>query len=497
MNKYILKALMCAALAAPVLTSCELDQYPADSLPSEQTWQTMTDAANHRNGLLAALRSNANGYAGVMEAQTDLFNIKSYGTDYQQVHTWTFTTSQFSGDGLWSGSYNLVTNANDILNNIDKIHTETAEQKAEIRKIKAFAYFSRAWAMSRMAVRYCQNYDPATAASTLGLPIVKVVDPSYKPSRSSLAATYEMIVEDIDSAKTHFGDPTNTDYSEPNYNVAEALEARVYLDMKEYDKAIATVNDLLKRYHVYASSAAKEGLANMWSSDYAELGTELIYQPIYTTGERASLYGIYKSYDDVKGYYTSTYVPTQGLYSMYTRADRRQQIYFKREQLMAGSVKTSGYILNKFPGNSELLTSNDNALTTFINMPKPFRTAELYLIAAEASYKKDGTGASYLNTLRQSRGLSAVSHTGEELWQDIKDEWVREFCGEGYRLNCLKRWGEGFTRMAPQSFAAGFLSTYQDCQNLKVSADNYRFVWEIPSQDLQANKNLQRNWPSN
>lgn len=497
MNKYILKTLLCSALAMPVLTSCELDQFPATSLPSEQSWQTMTDATNHKNGLLAAIRGVANGYAGAQEAQADLFNMKSYNTSYQQLHTWTFTATQFDGDGLWSSNYNLVVNACDIIDNIDKVDATTDAEKASIKYIKGLAYFARAYAMSTLAVRYCQNYDPATADATLGLPIVKHVDASAKPSRATLAATYAFILEDIQAAKDNLNDPANLDYSEPSYNTAEALLARVSLNMKDYDGAINAVKDMLTRYHVFTSAESKEGLTNLWTNDFAEVGTELIYQPIYTQGERANNYGMYISYDDVKEHYTPDFLPTKGLINMFERGDRRQRIYFKNNTaLMAGAVKTTGTMFNKFPGNPELVTDNDNAATTFLNMPKPFRTAELYLIAAEASCKKDGTGSEYLNTLRQSRGLSAVSHTGDELMQDIKDEWVREFCGEGFRLNCLKRWGDGFSRMAPQTFPAGYLSTYIDCQNLSVTADNYRFVWEIPSQDLQANKNLKRNWPT-
>ena len=40
----------------------------------------------------------------------------------------------------------------------------------------------------------------------------------------------------------------------------------------------------------------------------------------------------------------------------------------------------------------------------------------------------------------------------------------------------------------------GILNKQPGFQNLTVGADNFRFVWEIPSQDLQANKNLVSNW---
>ena len=62
MNKYIFKTILSAALAFPVLTSCELDQYPAGTIPAEEAWQSTDDANNFYIGLLSYLRS----YAGTL-----------------------------------------------------------------------------------------------------------------------------------------------------------------------------------------------------------------------------------------------------------------------------------------------------------------------------------------------------------------------------------------------------------------------------------------------
>ena len=56
MNKYIVKAMLFGAVAFGGLTSCELDQYPETSLPTDQTWQKLSDAANYNIGLKAAVR---------------------------------------------------------------------------------------------------------------------------------------------------------------------------------------------------------------------------------------------------------------------------------------------------------------------------------------------------------------------------------------------------------------------------------------------------------
>ncbi len=497
MNKYIIKALLCSALAVPVLTSCELDQYPTTSLPSEQSWQTLTDASTHQNGLLALLRGVSSGTGTVQEVQTDLFNQVSNSVSYNMIHNWSFTTNQFEGDGLYSGNYSLITNANDILNNIDKIKFETEGDSTYYGAYtKGLAYFGRAWAYATMAARYCKNYTAETAATTPGMPLVTKVDVSLKPSRSSLADTYAFILSDIESAKKYMNDKDETDFTQPHYYTAVALEARVYLQMQDYEKALQAAQQVMD---VYELCTTKDALTALWTEDNAEDRTELIYQPVYTTLERSSLYGAFISHHATKAYYTPDFVPTQGLMDLYKRGDRRQNLFFKKDALMSGSYITTAYFLNKFPGNESLLTDKDNATTSFYNMPKPFRTAEMYLIAAEAEYKlgEMGKALEYLNTLRSSRGASKLTSTGDQLYSDIKDEWTREFVGEGFRLNNLKRWGDGFTRMKEQTLPAGFLRTEGNVLGQTIAADNYRFVWEFPANDLQANKNLERNWPSN
>ena len=129
MNRNIIKALLCSALAVPVLTSCELDQYPDTYIPTEQSWQTLKDAENYNNGILASIRGISYGAGSVGEVQTDLFNLRNTAIDLYQVHTWTFTNTQFDGDGLWSGSYNVISNANNVINNIDKVKVETEAER--------------------------------------------------------------------------------------------------------------------------------------------------------------------------------------------------------------------------------------------------------------------------------------------------------------------------------------------------------------------------------
>lgn len=488
MNKYILKTFLLSALAVPAMTSCELDQFPETSLTTETSWSQVSDADNYNTGLLSNLRAVAGGtHAYVSEVQSDLFNARRGTAEQNQVHQWTFTTSQFDGDYVWKDNYNLISNANNIINNIDKIVVDPeSEDAVTLRHYKGTAYFARAFAYANMVVRYCKEYDPATAAATLGLPIVKTVDVNAKPSRSSLETTYLQIKGDIREARTMLADAPADNYAVPNIDAVNALDARVSLNMKDYENAISLSTDLMAKYPLISDA---DEFADMWLYDE---GSEIIYQPLQTVDERSNPYStIFIMFDAATNAYNPYYLPSQGLLDLYEDNDIRGYAYFAQVPVSANDmVDDNGVIFAKFPGNPALKKQQ----TDFFNMTKVFRSAELYLIAAEASYRLNGTDGGYLNALRSKRGASAVNATGEVLWSQIKNEWIREMVGEGFRLDCLKRWHEGFSRMAPQPLPGEMFISTSGYLDLTVDADNEKFVWEIPAQDLQANKNLVRNW---
>ena len=149
-------------------------------------------------------------------------------------------------------------------------------------------------------------------------------------------------------------------------------------------------------------------------------------------------------------------VPTQGLIDLYEDEDMRLYTYFAANGAVAGDIVDENVVtFKKFPGNPDLVKSRPES--EFYNMTKELRVGEMYLIAAEASYMKDGSGLSYLNALRTKRGASALDVSGNMLLGQIKNEWAREMCGEGFRLDCLKRWGDGCKRMKAQNCVEGYL----------------------------------------
>lgn len=557
MNKYILSTLLCTALSAPLFTSCELDQMPYNSLPSEETWQNLEQVQRHYLGLQSSIRSVSGGSISyITDIQADLFNATAGAASYNRIHQWTFTGEQFEGDAVWANNYSLVNEANDILGHIGNFEGYLPEvipstndslfKGAQVAHTKAAAYFAIAYAYSNMVVRYAKDYEPATAATELGLPILRKVDDQAKPARATLKETYDFIYENIQNALDYYelqdeyvssfkDDPATPGKNEANllrsdwdekysniYNTSTystlALKTRVDLYTHNFDEAIELSQDLIN-IGTYSLQPSNQ-LIYQWVLDGdndGSLQSEIILMPLQTTDERTGSYGLFVSYDVrydelnqqyyIHGFNPS-YIPTRGLIDLYEDNDSRKQIYF-HDNLRFGDMNLTstsngaegeGLSFWKFPGNPNLLKTPGEWSSVICNMAKSFRIAEQYLIIAESCLRKDnideGRARTILNELRSQRGASSIGDevSGADLMKEMKDEWTREFVGEGFRLDCLKRWHEGFKRMKSQQFDQPLLINNPGYQNLDIAADNIRFVWEIPVQDLQTNPNLVPNW---
>jgi len=118
------------------------------------------------------------------------------------------------------------------------------------------------------------------------------------------------------------------------------------------------------------------------------------------------------------------------------------------------------------------------------------RAAEAYLIAAEAELRADNalsdTGLGYINALRSRAHAKSVSK--EECTLDfILDERSRELYHEGFRRTDLIRYGY---------FTSGDINHLWDWKGGVQNGqgfEEYRNLFAIPSEDINANPNLKQN----
>ena len=444
MNKIVLGTLF-SAMA--VLTACDLDKYPETNISTETAWQTIDDATRFETGLYSFLQTiNGGLYIYAADYQSDLFNC------------------------------------NNIINNIDNIVLESEDEQQKAKNIKGTAYLIRALCYHTLAVRFAKDYEPETASSDLGLPLVLDVDPNAKPSRSSLADTYKQIKSDITEARKLMTTEGASNSIYLTTDVIDALEARVDL----YAEAVTISESLINKYPL---STTKDNLSKVFLNDE---GSEIIYKVFLSIDERTNELPYYLYWNTSINSYSPDFVPSQWVIDLYEDNDIRKDTYFLRTKVVCGDKSADNiYMLNKYPGNPDLKTTTYE----YYNMPKLFRSAEFYLIAAEASYKEGNEPAAlgYLNDLRTQRGASSLNNkSGDELFKSIKEEWIREYIGEGMRLNDLKRWHDGFQRHDPQDL--NILSIGTGMESLNINSENQKFVWEIPANDQNANSNLSPNW---
>ena len=118
------------------------------------------------------------------------------------------------------------------------------------------------------------------------------------------------------------------------------------------------------------------------------------------------------------------------------------------------------------------------------------RSAEAYLIAAEADARLNGgtasaTGTGYINALRQRANTTNLSSCSLE---QILDERSRELYFEGFRRTDLIRYGYFGGNSSGQ-----YLWEWKGGSQNGASLPAFRNLFAIPAEDINANPNLVQN----
>lgn len=484
--KNILKCL----LVSLVLIGCDdLERFPFDAIEQTQSFQTVSDAATWNTGLYASLRGVVyGGYTFTTDVQADQLNATTdYGNRNGAPHRWQgFLADDGALRNQWAGYYNRITNINVALEGFETIVTEDADEVDELNLYRAEAYLARAFYYHNLVVRFAKDYDPSSASSDLGVPILLDYDIEARPSRSTVEEVYQQILLDIDAARPSLSQiPGESGAQRFNIDILRALEARVRFYMRDWQGA-KTLADQLINSGKYPLITDEATFSNMWVNDFSQ---EVIMQLFVSApNELANTNDIYLRYNGAEDYFSPDFVPSQWVVDMYQDEDIRKNVYFTNDELVnIGGVDYSDiWIVNKYPGNPELFTS---ANTNYQHAPKVFRIAEMYLISAESALNIPGANAlTPLNALREARNLDAVNVSGDALETAVRDERFRELAFEGFRLDDLKRWDQGFTRRDPQNIL--MLEQGANFITKSVEATDPKFIWGIPTYDVTINPNL-------
>jgi len=494
--KNILKILSLTAVIALTSVSCELNRYPYSAIEQSHSFVTLRDAGSFNTGLYVSFRSAIYGlYMFSTDVQADLLNATlDYGNRNGFPHKWTpLLADDYTIRDTWRYQYAAISNINNLLNNAGQIPIASPAEQATMDKYLGEAYLMRAYFYHQLVLRFAKDYEPATAATDPGVPIVLTYDLFFKPLRSTVEQVYQQILADIGKAETLLAaSPGAQNSPKITIDCVTALKARVYLCMHNWTATVTAANSLITS-GTYPLITVAATFKSMWSADGTPVGSgaETILQLAASQpSELGNANSIYLGYNATSTKYTPDFVPEQWVIDMYGAGDIRKAAYLEQKAVyVMGTNYPNFWCINKYPGNPALFTG---ASTNYQHKPKVFRVAEMYLISAEAAAQTPATEANALTTLnllRTARGATVlVGLTGTALMDAVKSERIRELLCEGTRIDDLKRWKMGFARSAPQNIL--LLITGPDFDQKVVAAGDDKFVWAIPANDMTTNPSL-------
>jgi starch-binding outer membrane protein, SusD/RagB family len=173
------------------LNACNLDVLPDSSVTADSYWKTEDDAKAAVNGLYTRFQGQITNFNWIYWFEARSQNIDQ-GLTASGINAYTSNdiTSNLS-DTNWGGLYNIISQANAVIANVDKVKYSNATTR---NQLMAEAYFFRAWCYFNLTRLWGDVPIVTNFISTLD-------DPQLYPERSPKASVYTLMLNDINEAE--------------------------------------------------------------------------------------------------------------------------------------------------------------------------------------------------------------------------------------------------------------------------------------------------------
>lgn len=445
-----------------MVSSCkkDLDLAPTDSVDETKAFLTVEDLQKGLNAAYARYARWVTVYASALASDEVRFGPDNGGSG-QFTYRLQFGTDGTTGADViapFNSLYTMIDQVNRVLPNIDIVLAENPGDDARRPLIRGQLLALRALGHFELIQCYSKKYD---AADAMGVPLMLKSDLLGKPARNTVAEVVTQIEADLNTAKGLVSDASAGSYNSLEFNKMSvtALEARVALHKGEWQKAVD-----------YATTVINSNVRPLVTGDD--------FRGIWTDqNTNETLFRLRYENNNTNGaIWTGTggnviLSPSDKLTNMYDNADIRRNTFI-------------GDLSGKRTVNKFFVSSRGGRIVD----AKPIRTAEMYLIRAEAYARlaspNIAAGAADLNLLRTNRIAGYSNQTfgsATELINAVIDERFKELCFEGFRFFDLKRLGLPVQRN----------SSDVDSPNWQtLPADNFRFTFPIPQDEILANPNM-------
>lgn len=431
-----------------------LDKKPSTSLLVPTTLSDLTK-------LLDNIHMNVSGILGMVSAEEyylPSYKIwQSFTVSYERNgYVWAKDIFEgSSGDSDWAALYMQILHANIVLEGLQKITPNNGNQ-LEYNRIKGHALFIRGHALFNLSQCFAQAYDAPTANSVLGLPIRLESDVTLKSQRANLQQTYDQLLGDLIAAESLLPHKVpGADRNRPYKIAAQALLARVYLSMRNYDLALQYAEAAL---HLYSTLMTFANLSPTSIAPIPSLNPESIFF--------CNPYGGASRLISTSRAAPNTLVTTE-LYNMYVADDLRKTIFFTNSTIHQKPAFKATY-----DGTSRAYSG--------------LATDELYLIKAECQVriKNYEDGLSTLNALLVTRwkkntfvNLTAVNK--DDALKIVLRERRKELPLRGLRWQDLRRLNKEGANIT--------LTRILDDRTYTLLPNSPLYVMPIPPEEVQVN----------
>ena len=456
-RRYLMGIVMMLAMIG--FTSCD------DFLDITPTGKVIAKTGKEYRALLTYEYKNFPEDRGLATLRSDEMTLSKASTStedydsYFDIWAWNDLNQQSTTASFgWRRYYHAIYIANYIIENQNKITEATQD---EISQLVGEAYMMRAYCHFLLVNLYADAYTHCKPATTRGIPLSLEANVNNVLTCSSVEQVYQQVIADIKEAKTRLKVAAWDEGYTYRFNQisADALLARVYLYKGDWQDALAEAKVVMEKHGDLEDLTDSKVLPNYYKSVESIVALE----QVMTSG------------------YVKMGVPSKALVDTYRTGDKRKALYFKAQT-------ASVYSLIKYGDKG-----NDGYRCSF-------RSAEAYLIAAEAAAQNAADNAAaddanlveartYLKQLMAKRYAQAkyTQYAAEldtmqkaDLLKAIYSERTCELAFEGHRWFDLRR----TTRQQ-------LSKTYGE-NSYVLEANDSRYTLRFPIEAVEANPNIEK-----
>lgn len=449
---------------ALLTASCskQLDITPPDDIEEGIALTTVPDLEKGMIGVYA----NINGaydndiYANALYSDEAFMPLENNTGRGVIAYRWQTDPGIGEVTAAWNAYAAGVDRANRIIAAADKLTGKTAAEEEQRKRIKGEAIAVRAFCEFQVLISYAENLQ----SGSLGVPYI-FESKIQKPARNTVGEVFGFLNKDITDAialiPSTFGDRTRM-----TLLGVYALQARVALYEKNWPLAISAATTVINA--IPLATAAQ--YPQIWTD---ATDAEIVWKQPRTAGQ--TRIGV-SFYDNAQN--KIVYGAAFELRSLFSADDIR----YASTVWELGSGR---YAVGKYRGG-------DPVGAPGLADIKVFRTAEMYLIRAEAYAENNqvNLGANDLNALRAARIAGYANEnfgTKDALVSAVLTERYKELAYEGQRMHDLRRKLLPVTRLP------------QDAENtlgaVLLNPTDKTYYWPIPNREILANENMLQNPP--